>query len=223
MPTVAPSGGGIHAAVEVRNGGTIVKAGNVSADSPVTRNLALVELADDQGDSFGSRVVAKDGNLGSTTDSVGISGAVAGGVVDGTTVLGYNAGATEWVVRGGNVTTTLGGASNDILVSAGRDWDGQGATRPFIYSTSGDYLNGSMADRAFDVYAKPSTEIVPGRTKGTGAGDKLRFVQVDDGTSWADDDAATPSRAVPGELTYHFGGIAEPFTDEYKASDSAET
>jgi hypothetical protein len=43
-----------------------------------------------------------------------------------------------------------------------------------------------------------------------------------DGSTAATDDAATPTRAVPGELTYHFGALGRPTTDEYKARDSFE-
>ena len=63
--------------------------------------------------------------------------------------------------------------------------------------------------------------MVPGRTKGTGAGAASNFVQMD-GSTAATDDAANPTRAVPGELTYHFGGLAAPTNDEYKARDSYE-
>ena len=64
--------------------------------------------------------------------------------------------------------------------------------------------------------------MVPGRTKGTGAGSDSNFVQVDDGSTAATDDAASPTRGVPGELTYHFGGLGKATTDEYKARDSYE-
>ncbi len=32
-----------------------------------------------------------------------------------------------------------------------------------------------------------------------------------------------PTRALPGELTYHFGGLGKPTTDEYKAKDEYES
>lgn len=223
MATVAPSGGGIHAAVENRNAGTVIHAGTPAADSPIQNVLSIATLADDFGASFGSRVIAKDGNLGSTTDSVGISGARAGAIVDGTTVLGYNANATEWVVRGGNVTSTLGGSANTVLVSAGRDWSGDlndDLTKVNRMQTSGVRL-GSYSSTSFDVLAAPSTQLVPGRTKGTGAGSWQSWVNPADGTVAVASEIA-PSRSVPGELTYHFGSGALPTNDNYKASNIAE-
>lgn len=218
MPTVAPSGGGIHAAVEKRNGGTVIHGGNVGADSVMTNNLPIHQLADDFGQDFGSKVIAKDGTLGSTTDSAGIKKAVAAGT------LAYEASVTEWVVRGGNVSTTLGGVANDYLVSAGRDWDGLGAVRSWVHPTSGDRLLGTYATTAFNMYAVPSTQVVPGRTKGTGAGNRLNYVAPSGaGDVPTQDDAAIPTRAVPGELTYFFGYLALPTTDEYKAKDVFES
>ena len=69
--------------------------------------------------------------------------------------------------------------------------------------------------------AAPSTAIHPERTL-TGSGVAANYVQADAGTTQATDDAATPSRAVPGELTYHFGGLGKPTTDEYKARNAYE-
>ena len=71
--------------------------------------------------------------------------------------------------------------------------------------------------------AVPSTQRVPGRTKGSDAGSASTFAAPDTGGSASLTDASiTPTRAVPGELTYHFGGVAKPTTDEYKAKDSFE-
>ena len=62
---------------------------------------------------------------------------------------------------------------------------------------------------------------VPGRTKGTGAGNASTFVNPDDGTA-AVKTEIKPTRGVSGELTYHFGGVAKPTTDDYKAKDAFE-
>ena len=74
----------------------------------------------------------------------------------------------------------------------------------------------------FNVLATPSSGVTPGFTKGTGAGNEQDFVQAGDGSTAATDDAASPTRAVPGELTYHFGGLGKATTDEYKARDAFE-
>ena len=64
-------------------------------------------------------------------------------------------------------STTLGGVSNTII--AGRSSD-SGELNDFATEAGrikiSDRLVGSKADEAFDIYARPSTAIVPGRTKG---------------------------------------------------------
>ena len=211
--------GGAYNKANVRNdAGTVVKGGTPASDSPIQNVKSLAELANDRGESFGSKVVSNDGTLGSTTDSAGVTKAVSTGT------LAYQAGATEWVVRGGNVTTTLAGAANTAIVGAGRDYNGQvnddftAASRLKI----SDRLVGSKADEAFNIYARSSTSIVPGRTKGTGAGSASTFIDPVDGASTTVADIKD-TRGVPGELTYHFGALAAPTTDEYKASDVRES
>ena len=211
--------GGAYSAASVKNNnGTIVKAGNVSSDGPITKVLGLNDLADDKGEAFGSKVVVNDGTGAATTDRAGVQKAVSAGT------LAYQAGATNWVVQGGNVTTALGGVANTVLIGGARDYSGSindDATEVARTKIS-DKLVGSMSDVAFDIYAAPSTQIVPGRTKGTGAGNALAFVNPADGTAAVASEIA-PSDAVPGELTYHFGALAEPTTDEYKAKNVLES
>lgn len=200
------------------NGGSLIKAGNPASDSPISRNVTLVELADDKGESFGSKIVANDGTGAATTDRAGVAKAVSGGT------LAFTPNATQWVMRGGNVSTTLGGVANTELVGGARDYSGvinDDATTVAKTKIS-DRLVGSMSDVAFDVYAAPSTQIVPGRTKGTGAGNALTFVNPADGTAAVATEIA-PSDAVPGELTYHFGELARATTDEYKAKNVYES
>ena len=197
----------------VVDGGTVVKGGNVASDSPMTNSLGVNTLADDFGTSFGSKVVAQ----ADTGDKAGVDKAVTAGT------LAYQAGATEWVMRGGNVTSTLGGVSNDILVSPARD---TGDLNDFATEAArtkiNDRLVGSKADEAFDIYARPSTAIVPGRTKGTDAGVVSTMVNPEDGTAAVATEIA-PSLLVPGELTYHFGALAKPTTDEYVAKNVYES
>ena len=201
---------GQSAASGVQNGGTVINAGS-NAAGIMTRNLSLVEIADEFGGVIGSKVVANDGTGGSTTDRVGVAKAVSTGT------LAYNAPATEWVIRG--VSTTLGGVSNDVLLSKGEF--NNGVVRDNIHGTIADRKVGSDADAAFNKLARPSTEIVPGRTKGSGAGTANTFVNPADGTA-AVASEIFPSRSVPGELTYNFGA-PNPTTDEYKAKDSYES
>jgi hypothetical protein len=188
----------------VNNGGTVVKAGAITSDSPVTKVLGVNDLADDVGASHGSRVVAQGG--GASAGFVGVKKAQSGGS------LAYNASATEWIVRGGNVTTTLGGVANDVLVSAASNRNGVTIT-DFIGENLKVSRNGLYSDREFNVLAKPSAAMVPGRAKGTGAGTTVTL---------SSDNAAVPTRGVPGELTYHFGAGTGAVTDEYKARDTFE-
>lgn len=215
MATVAPSGAGDQPAVEKRNGGTVVHGGTFTDESPMTKNLSAAELADDQGDDYGSKVIAKvDG--GEYSDRVGISGVRAGAVVPGVTELGYDATATEWVMEAGNVTTTLGGVAYDGLIGAAA---GPDPTRDNIYQleTTRDY-----GEVDIDVYAMPSSGYNSWVTR-TGGGQLVQFIAPasGDGVSPSNDAAANTTLAVPGELTYMFGGLI-PKNDVYKAKDSAE-
>jgi len=225
MATVRPSGAGDEAvgAGEVVNGGAIVMAGNKASDSPVTKDMGLNTLADDRGAAIGSVVVTNDGTGAATTDRAGVGKAVSGGT------LAFNPNALDkrddrsetWIMRG--VTTKLSDVANTVLLG-GNVGDG---TYDNIHGTIADRKLGSDDDRAFDVLAVPSTQIVPGRTKGTGAGNANAFQNTTD-TTVAVASEIFPTRAVPGELTYHFGGLGRPTnakdgTDvNYKAKDSNE-
>ena len=202
----------------VVDGGTIVKAGNKESDSPITNDLSVNTLADNVGDrsDYGSKVLGNVGTGASTTDRVGISGAIAGSVADNAALV-FNASATDWVIRG--VAENLGGNSNTAIRKFGATiGDGRYDN---THGTIADRLIGSKADEAFDVMARPSTEIVPGRTKGSNAGNATTMVNPADGTA-AVASEIFPSLSVPGELTYHFGGQGKPTTDEYKARDAFE-
>jgi len=216
MGTVAPSGGGIHAAVEKRDGGTVIKGGSLSSDSPMTKSLDLSELADDQGAPYGSQVIAKvAGNQYS--DRVGISGAIAGTIVDGVTELGYKPDGTEWVVQGGNVTQTLGGTAYTGLVGGAA---GPDPTRGSTMQSSGTRLLGVVD---IDVLAAPASGYNSFVTKSGNTGVVSDFVRPSgDGTEASDDSAANATRAIPGELTYMFGGKFAQ-TDNYKAQDVFES
>lgn len=214
MATVAPSGDGNAPAVEVRDNGTIFNAGNVAAGGPITSVVTLRDAADDVGESYGSKVVANDGTGAATTDRVGVSGAFSN-------TPAYNASATEWIMRGGNVATTIGGVANTVLVSAGSDIAGAfTATRDGINQINSTRRLGTGS--TFDMFAVPSTQITPGFTKGAGAGNAQNFVAPSGAGDVASvDNAAAPTRGVPGELTYRFGA-PNPTTDEYKAKNAFE-
>lgn len=195
--------GGAYSAASVKNdGGTVVKGGAVASDSPMTNNLGLSTLADDFGTSFGSKVVAQ----ADTGDKAGVAKAVSGGT------LAYNAGATEWVIRGGNVSTTLGGVSNDVLAGAARD---TGDLNDFLTKANRLIVSSELVGASgYNVFAAPSSDIVPGRTRLSTAGDSFNFANPADGTDAVATEIA-PSQSVPGELTYFFGELGVATTDEY--------
>jgi len=202
----------------VVDNGTIFNAGNIAADGPVTNAVTLRDAAkqtDADISAVGSKVVANDGTGAATTDRAGVKvGAAAG-------TLAYNAGATEWIVRGGNVATTIGGVANTVLVSAGSDVAGAfTATRDGINQINSTRRLGTGS--TFDMFAVPSGHINAGFQVGSNAGDAQNFVQADDGSTASADNAAAPTRGVPGELTYRFGA-PNPTQDEYKAKDVRES
>lgn len=216
----------------VNNAGTVVHAGSPAADSPIKNNLSAATLADDQGTSHGSKVIANHGDGANTTDRAGVIQAQGGASQSGTagvTEFGYNAGATEWVVQGGNVTRTLGGVANTLLIGGQRDYSGDlndDATE-VARTKIADVQQGTYATRGFNMLARPSTNINPNRSgsgtdgKGASAGSAFTFTNPADGTAAVASEIA-PSRAVPGELVYR-DGSAEPVQDDYKASDVAES
>ena len=203
----------------VNNGGTVVNAGNVAADSSITKVFGLNEINGDS-DSYGSKVLAK---AGTSDDYAGVTTANSGGAGGLAYFPDAQAGDRNFLFKGaGDTSGKINNSASTVVSVAGSEYAGVGLR-------SVDAINKSVGTRrlgsggTFDVLAVPSTAMVPGRTKGSGAGLPQNFVQADDGSTAAVDDAASPSRAVPGELTYHFGALGKPSTDEYKALDSAES
>ena len=200
------------------DGGTVVNAGTPASDSPITDVLNPNQLA--TGSEYGSQVVTNDGgDTPGFTDPAGVTTAKAAG----TGGLAYFPTKEDrnFIIKGAGATGA-GKINNDastLLTIPGAQYDGVGVDG--IHETVKTRRIGSASDVAFDVLAVPSSGVVPGRTKGSNAGDVQNFVMAS-GDVPASDDAATPTRAVPGELTYHFGGIGKPTTDEYKARDAFE-
>jgi hypothetical protein len=186
----------------------------------MSNSLSLADLADDVGESFGSKVVAQTAEAGKAglafSDHVGISGAQPGNVVEGTTQLGYQASATEWVMKGGNVTTTLAGTANTTLIGGAA---GPDARRDNIAQLETTRTHGQ---RDVDVLAVPASGFNSWITI-TGGGTQSSYIDpaAGDGTTSSTDSAANTTRAVPGELVYR-DGSANPIQDNYKAKDAAE-
>jgi hypothetical protein len=203
--------------VEKNNGGTVLGGGNISTTGPMTKNLSINSLADNVGKAIGSKVIAKVGTGSQYTDRVGVSGAVPGSVTAGTTVLGYKANSTQWVMKGGNVTVTLGGTANTTLIGG---QSGPKPDRDGINQIQRTRTNGTLD---IDVLARPSSGIASYVVK-TGGGTLKNFIDpaVAGGATTSADSAGAPTRAVPGELVYMYGSIL-PKQDNYKAKDSFES
>lgn len=196
----------------VNNGGTVVNAGNIAADSPVTKVIAVKDL--NTGSEYGSKVVVNTANGANFTDPQGVIKAKSAGTFAYTPPKGEN-----FLLRAAGSTNAgkINGSSSSLLSVPG------GVTNVSIHKLVTTRQLGTYATASFNMLATPSSGVVPGRTKGTGAGNLVEYVQADDGVTAASDDAASPTRSVPGELTYHFGALARPTTDEYKAKNSYES
>ena len=202
----------------VVDGGTVIQGGAIVAGDPITSDLGINTIADNVGErTVGSKIVANVGTGASTTDRVGVSGAIAGSAADGVSIA-FNAGPTNWVMKGNNVTTSLGGNANTALKAGAGTIESE--AKEVARTKISDRLIGSKADEEFDITARPSTEIVPGRTKGSNAGNSSALVNPVDGSPAVAAEIA-PSRTVPGELVYRTGA-ADPVQDNYKKRNENE-
>jgi len=199
---------------KVNDGGTAVAAGEGSDVMTVVKNLNDMAT----GSEYGSKVKADTDGGAATADPHGITTAKSGG--GGLAYFpDHRAGDRNFIVRGaGDEAGKINNVASTLLRQTGAEFDGVG--RDSLHHTIADRRLGSAATYAFDVLAVPSTQVVPGRTKGGNAGDALLFNNTD-GTA-AVVSEIFPTRAVPGELTYHFGGLAKPTNDEYKARDGSD-
>ena len=200
------------AANKVNNGGTVVGAGGTGV-SPISNDLAIATIADDVGAAIGSKIVTNDGTQGSTYDSAGLQEAASAGT------LAFNPSPTgtrseTFVIHG--FTTKLSDVANTAIQGGTRIGDGtydniQGT----IQASSGTFSN---PNNTFDATALPSTQITPGYTKSLGGASYTLANAVGGSASTA----VFPTRAIPGELTYHWGSGAKPTSFDYKAKDANE-
>ena len=202
----------------VNDGGAIVFGGNPASTSPITKNLNLNEL-DTMGtvNEYGSKVVSQDGTTG---DFAGVTTAKSAG----TGGLAYNVdprvGDRNFIIlQAGDSAGKINNDASTVLTIPNSEYGLEGE-RETIKPVIDTRLFGSGVDNSFNVLARPSTDMVPGELRAT-AGNQSTFVNPADGTA-AVTTEIKPTRSVPGELTYHFGGLGKPTTDEYKAKDSNE-
>jgi len=201
------------------DGGVVLGIGSQdkASDSVMSSGIGLSEV--NTSTDYGSKVVTNDG--GSTpgfTDPMGVTKAKSGG----TGGLAYFPTKDErnFLVKGAG-DTAAGKINNDastVFTIPGADFGH--SSRDNIHEVVSTRRIGADASESFDVLAVPSSGVVPGRTKGANAGDAQAFQSASGVGVDAVDNAATPTRAVPGKLTYHFGGLGKATTDEYKARDA---
>jgi len=214
------------ATAKVNDGATVQHAGSADGTGPVTNPKNLNDLA--TGNESGSKVkaniaVAHDHRGVEFTDPHGVTTAYAAGTGGLAYFPDHRAGDRNFIMRAAGdsaskINNTTPAATKFQLHKGGAEFDGVGRHNiHHMVKTRSHGVN------TINVLAAPGSGVVPGRVRGSTAGLVSNFVQADDGTTAATDDAATVSRAVPGELTYHWGSGAKPSTDEYKASDSYES
>lgn len=219
MPTVQVSDGAsaVTATSSKNDGGVVVNGGAVDTTGPFTVSKSLVDMADG-GTDYGSKVVSQNGTTG---DYAGVSTVIgsAGGLAF---FPNAQEGERNFLIVGAgtaNGNNEINNQASGVLTSP--------ASEVGLRNVSPMHLNiatrqhGADSDAEFNLLARPSASMVPGRTKGTGAGSASTYVNPVDGSA-AVDSEIRPSRAVPGELTY-MDGSKNPVTDEYKAKDSRES
>jgi hypothetical protein len=206
----------------VNDGGTVVNGGNIGGDGDTakfTKNLALTDV-NGTGARTGSVIVAKSGGSATApattleTNPDGIQTALSAGT------LAYFPSSDDrnFIVRGAG--STAAGKINNSATNGARltmpagDVNDHGRIPVSIISTM------SHGVRDIEVTALPNKDRHPEMTR-TGGGAPSAFRNP------ADDTAAVrseidPSRAVPGELTYMFGG-KNPKSDDYKSKEAAES
>lgn len=213
MSTTTAKGSGS----KVNDGGTVVAGGTLGSDSPMTKVLNVNDLK--TGSEYGSKVLANDGSGGEFTDPQGVTTAKAGGTGGLAYFPDALAGERNFIMRAaGDSASKINNDTDSVLNVPGAQYAGVG--QPTIHKL---LTTRKLGVTSYNILAVPSSGVVPGRTKGAGAGNVVNYTSTTNGSSAGTDDAASPTRNVPGELTYHFGALGEPTTDEYQPRDTAES
>jgi hypothetical protein len=194
----------------VRNDGGIVLQGGA-----VSENLTDLSLISNAADVPGyGTIVTEDTPTAPNNfrDPHGVTKVKSGGTFAYTPPAG-----SEFLLMAAGDTNAgkINGSSSSLLTIPG------GAVGQVINKSIKTVQFGTYATRAFNVLAVPSSGNFPGLTRGSGAGTAVTYASTS-GNYPAVDDAATTSRAVPGELTYRFGAALPTRNVAYKAKDSNE-
>jgi hypothetical protein len=194
------------------NGGIVVNAGNV-ADK--LTSLDLIGL--NTGRDYGSKVPQDTASgVFQYVDPHGVIPAKA----NGTGGFAYFPKSPDrnFIIRyAGDSASKINNDASTLLTIPGGV-----STQGALHKLNSTHRVGAQASRSFNVYAAPSSGVFPGLVLGSGYGATSSFVQKD-GSTAAIDNAASPTRAVPGGLTYMFGALKKPTSVSYKAKDSYES
>ena len=175
------------------NGATVLGGGNIdTSTNTVSSAPSLKSFLDNHSHVVGSRVLASTG----TKWKPGTPSSKAAGS------MAYQPTKEDpqFLIR--HVASKVNNSSNTVLYSGASDKAGRRAINHLAknhryHITSINYVTGIA-------------------TKGGSAGNVFNYVQAGDGSTAATDDAANPSRAIPGELVYMYGALT-PKQDDYKA------
>lgn len=190
------------------NGGVVINAGNVvdkMTDLSIITNLSI-------NPGYGTVPTVQTPSAPTNyTDPHGTIKAKSAGTFAYTPAPGTN----FIMVGAGDNASSINGSATTLLNVPG------GATEAVVNKNLKTTQVGSYATKTFNVLAVPSSGNFPGLTKGTGAGTAVTY-RATSGNFPAVDDAASTTRAVPGELTYRFGSWVPTRNVAYKAKDSNE-
>jgi hypothetical protein len=175
------------------NGATVLGGGNIdTSTNTVSSAPSLKSFLDNHSHVVGSRVLASTGTKWKS--------GITTGKGSGTLAYQPTKEDPQFLIR--HVASKVNNISNTVLYSGASDKAGRRA------------INHLAKNHRYDI---TSIDYKTGiATKGGSAGDAFNYVQVGDGTTAATDDAATPTRAIPGELVYMYGALT-PKQDDYKA------
>jgi hypothetical protein len=180
--------------------GTVANGGNISgslfqAKSP----MDLVRGSDNRLSNYGSQITATPTHLAISNSN--------GTIAFNPNTASRTSTNTGFVMRGGVGNNISGISSFNPIAVNGSDTGGRYTS---IHKKLGNTQKGTWADRTFDVLSGTLA-------KGTGAGSAFTFKTTTNSASDATDDAASPTRAIPGEFV-----ILQNFVDYDGTSTSGD-
>ena len=207
----------------VNNGGTVAHGGAITG---VTQSLDLNDINGDLDVSarYGSKVVAKTGaGSGNPTNATNPDGIQTS---KGSGSLAYNRARGDdmnWIIRAAGETNAgkiNNSATTKLHIPAAHVDDNHGRHPLPVVSTK------KHGVRQIEVTARPSTarhsEAGGSNWSGSHGGANVFTDSADDGINPATLALVSDTRAIPGELTYMFGG-KEPARSDYKSKESYES